>query len=234
MSEATIMESDVDERGWAALRAGVATRANRLAMQAALADALAELTTLRAELQAAKERAEKAEALAYVPGLRKCAKCGCSLLSTNLHVNHGAVSANNEPQDCPNGCGPMWPVTERQAGNEMIDRMEVMSDTIRDLQSRPAVTDEMVERSSHAISDVIDWDGERLGNKLTPFECQQAARAALVAALTEPPKPRQWPTESKHCMSAMDGDCDWPHCPQIRDGEPKATGRDCPLIWSER
>lgn len=31
-----------------------------------------------------------------------------------------------------------------------------------------------------------------------------------------------------YCHANMDGDCDWPGCPQARDGEPAATGRDCP------
>ena len=32
-----------------------------------------------------------------------------------------------------------------------------------------------------------------------------------------------------HCHAGRDGDCSWFHCPQIRDGEPFLTGRDCPL-----
>jgi len=31
-----------------------------------------------------------------------------------------------------------------------------------------------------------------------------------------------------HCMSDDDGFCDWPKCPQIRDGEPAKSGRHCP------
>lgn len=31
------------------------------------------------------------------------------------------------------------------------------------------------------------------------------------------------------CQSDDDGDCDWGHCPQLRDNEPHATGRHCPL-----
>lgn len=31
------------------------------------------------------------------------------------------------------------------------------------------------------------------------------------------------------CHSDSDGDCDWPDCPQLRDGEPEKTGRSCPL-----
>ena len=43
------------------------------------------------------------------------------------------------------------------------------------------VTEADMIRCSHAVSDVVDWDGERLGQKLTPFECQEAARAVLTA-----------------------------------------------------
>lgn len=31
------------------------------------------------------------------------------------------------------------------------------------------------------------------------------------------------------CHSGLDGECSWEECPQIRDGEPNATGRHCPL-----
>ena len=31
------------------------------------------------------------------------------------------------------------------------------------------------------------------------------------------------------CRSGGDGDCVWKHCPQLRDGEPKKSGRHCPL-----
>ena len=45
------------------------------------------------------------------------------------------------------------------------------------------------------------------------------------------PRGRSWaPTDyESFCQSASDGDCDWPHCPQNRDGEPDKSGRHCPL-----
>lgn len=79
---------------------------------------------------ALRDEVERLEKLVYVPGLWKCAKCKCSVISTNLHVNASTdrmFSANNQPQICPNECGPMWRVTERDAGNELIDRMEALS-----------------------------------------------------------------------------------------------------------
>lgn len=60
--------------------------------------------------------------LAHVPGLTKCDKCGFSLLSNNLHAETGDVSARDEPSICPNDGTPMRRVTEREAGNELLDR----------------------------------------------------------------------------------------------------------------
>lgn len=31
------------------------------------------------------------------------------------------------------------------------------------------------------------------------------------------------------CHADSDGDCNWRQCPQLRDGEPRKSGRDCPL-----
>lgn len=31
------------------------------------------------------------------------------------------------------------------------------------------------------------------------------------------------------CQSDDDGHCEWKDCPQLRDNEPHATGRHCPL-----
>lgn len=31
------------------------------------------------------------------------------------------------------------------------------------------------------------------------------------------------------CHAHRDGECWWDSCPQLRDGEPKATGRHCPI-----
>lgn len=35
------------------------------------------------------------------------------------------------------------------------------------------------------------------------------------------------------CEAGSDGDCTHPMCPQLRDNEPRATGRSCPLYdWN--
>ena len=33
----------------------------------------------------------------------------------------------------------------------------------------------------------------------------------------------------ERCQAARDGECDYAHCPQLRDGEPARSGRHCPV-----
>ena len=81
-------------------------------------------TLERVDPQAAARIAEL-EALVYVPGLWRCPKCKFGLLQSNLNAATGAVTARDTPGDkCPNCAGPLWRVTERQAGNDMVDRCE--------------------------------------------------------------------------------------------------------------
>lgn len=35
------------------------------------------------------------------------------------------------------------------------------------------------------------------------------------------------------CHAGSDGDCSWVSCPQVRDGEPRRSGRHCPLDWGD-
>lgn len=91
--------------------------------------------------QLAEERKARGEAerLCYVPGVWRCAKCNLRLISQTLHVNLGMVSADNEPQQCANGCGPMWRVSERDAGNKAIDTAEALQDKLAELQNGIAI-----------------------------------------------------------------------------------------------
>jgi len=83
---------------------------------------------LAAALAASQARAAELERLVYVPGVWRCAKCKLNLVSTEMHATTGAFRANNSPQECPNGCGPLWRKTEREAGNELVDRLDGLTD----------------------------------------------------------------------------------------------------------
>lgn len=86
----------------------------------------------RAAIQAEKalwdgleKRIAELEALVYVPGLWRCAKCKFQLVQAVLNASTGTVHSHDKPgEKCPNCSGPLWRVTERQAGNDMVDRCE--------------------------------------------------------------------------------------------------------------
>ncbi|MEW4985222.1 hypothetical protein [Stenotrophomonas geniculata] len=47
-----------------------------------------------------------------VPGVVRCAKCAFQLHRTTLYLQSGTVgSGDSKTEPCPNGCGPLWPVT---------------------------------------------------------------------------------------------------------------------------
>jgi hypothetical protein len=92
----------------------------------------------RAALDELANEVGRLEALVYVPGLWRCAKCELRVVATNFHVNDGRMSAGVEPRHCDNGCGPMWRVSEREAGNRLCDQAEVAADRIRELEARTA------------------------------------------------------------------------------------------------
>lgn len=54
-----------------------------------------------------------------VPGVMRCAKCEFQLVRTNLYVNSGTTGpGDSKTEPCPNGCGPLWPVTWKQWAEE--------------------------------------------------------------------------------------------------------------------
>lgn len=67
--------------------------------------------------------------------------------------------------------------------------------------------------------------------RLRPLNSDQIALVARLRELAT----EQLGNESAedHCRAARDGECFWEKCPQIRDGEPKRSGRSCPLRWLE-
>ena len=66
-----------------------------------------------------------AERSDLVPGRMRCAKCSFALTRINLYVNHGTTGAGgNETEPCPNGCGPLWPVTWKQEAADTDKKLE--------------------------------------------------------------------------------------------------------------
>ena len=91
-----------------------------------VANLLATISALRTRNEALTAEKDELAKQVYVPGLWKCAKCKCTVVSTLIDANSGRFAANHEPQQCPNDCGPMWRVTEREGGNNVADALDRM------------------------------------------------------------------------------------------------------------
>lgn len=59
----------------------------------------------------------------WVPGRFRCAKCNLGLTASTLYLQSGTIGVNNEPQECSNGCGPMWRVTWEQEAKELSENI---------------------------------------------------------------------------------------------------------------
>ena len=62
--------------------------------------------------------------LKYVPGHLRCAKCNFYLISKTLYMKSGTIGANKKPDDCANGCGPMWRVTWKDHAKLLSDAQD--------------------------------------------------------------------------------------------------------------
>ncbi|MGM7980369.1 hypothetical protein [Yersinia enterocolitica] len=72
------------------------------------------ITSIESQLETARKRITELENAALVPGVLHCAKCNFQLSKTNLYMKSGTTGpGDNKTEPCPNGCGPLWPVTWR-------------------------------------------------------------------------------------------------------------------------
>lgn len=154
-----------------------------------------DVAALISELKAAREERDELARKVFVPGVRRCAKCGLRLVTSTLHVGDGRVSANNEPQDCPNECGPMWPLTEREAGNDLCDRLDAATERAQaaEAQRDRALSEkaELVEALKALVALFDDYRESDLSHSdahsiLVRYPVWDHARAAIAAAEPQP------------------------------------------------
>jgi hypothetical protein len=111
--------------------------ANDAAYKKAHDDISANYDALLKRLEDAEAEVERLKALVHVPGAWRCAKCKFTVHKMVMCASSGnvGVKADTKTELCPNGCGPLWPYTERQAGNDAIDRLEEAFEREKTLKS---------------------------------------------------------------------------------------------------
>lgn len=115
----------------------------------------------------------------FVPGVMHCAKCRFRLNRINLNVNVGTVTAgDNKTEPCPNGCGPLWPITWEQEAREGYAALEAMFERAyaaeQALAARP---------SSPVLQLVASKSGTKQGQDAAPAE-QDTGDCGFSACIT--------------------------------------------------
>lgn len=92
------------------------------------------------EIQRLQARIRELEALVYVPGLWRCGKCNFQLVQATLHAGDGSISTRDKPgEQCPNCDVPLWRITEREAGNSLVDQLNDLSTQFSERDREPEV-----------------------------------------------------------------------------------------------
>lgn len=94
----------------------LAERVEQLATDWGCVDEADKRDAIAAELRALAHKAGN-----LVPGVMHCAKCKLRLHRTTLYMGSGTTGAgDSKTEPCPNGCGPLWPVTWEQEAREAM------------------------------------------------------------------------------------------------------------------
>lgn len=95
---------------------------------------------LKTELyEKAKAALSAANEKLLVPGVLHCAKCSFQLAKTNLYLKSGTTGpGDNKTEPCPNGCGPLWPVTWEQWSREIGVQLDRYFDEAKELKVKLA------------------------------------------------------------------------------------------------
>jgi len=144
--------------------------------------AIAERIEANGRAEALSAKVAELEKLVYVPGVLRCAKCSLRLVSTIIDAGGGRMASDNSPHQCPNGCGPMWRLTERQAGNELCDQVDALTDKANRAEAAEAVIATYEKANKAIIAEAADVDKDVVFAFLSGKDTSDTARMKATIA----------------------------------------------------
>ncbi|WP_310984353.1 ead/Ea22-like family protein [Escherichia coli] len=107
----------------------------------------------QALLEASEKRIAEQQSAIIAPGIMRCAGCGFVLTKNSINMAAGTITAgDSKTEPCPNGCGPLWPVTWKEQALQMRDDSEQWFIELQQAKNRIAELEEreilLPERSS--------------------------------------------------------------------------------------
>lgn len=94
---------------------------------------------LRRKTEAAEKRIAEQQSSIIAPGIMRCAGCGFVLTKNSVNLAAGTITAgDSKTEPCPNGCGPLWPVTWKEHALQMRDDSEKWFEELQEANRRIA------------------------------------------------------------------------------------------------
>lgn len=167
-----------------------------------------------------------------VPGVMRCAKCSLQLHRTNLYMGSGTTGpGDSKTEPCPNGCGPLWPVTWQTWATEGWEQAERYHDELRQLQNSPKGGSDGWQSMDTAPKSVAD--GSRIDGiyllGFIPDDDLVDPQAAIDVIWWEPLLPNSSGGRGKWCANRYGEALEvvptkWQHLPAAR---PTSHGAGC-------
>ncbi len=108
-----------------------------------------------------REEAGSLRGQVFAAGQFSCRACALNLTATLLCEQDGSTGPDNQPQSCPNGCGPMQRVTEREMRKRAEDDVEIAIDRAEKAETELEVLRVELkgeqERSRHLLEQSNMW-----------------------------------------------------------------------------
>ena len=112
---------------------------------------------LQDEIYGLKARIAELESSVIAPGIMRCAKCSFVLTKNSINMSAGTITAgDSKSEPCPNGCGPLWPVTWREKALQARDDSEQWFEDFQTAKKRIAEL-ERFRTAYMEWSDKTDW-----------------------------------------------------------------------------
>lgn len=110
------------------------------------------------EVRECRRQVEAMRVNNIVPGVMHCAKCKFHLTRTVLYVGSGTTGpGDSSSEPCPNGCGPLWPVTWEQHAADGWRAAEDQQAEIKELHAKVAERDQKIAKMQR---DLDDWNND--------------------------------------------------------------------------
>lgn len=93
----------------------------------------------------------------FVPGVMRCAKCNFVVVRRVFSAIDGTVGdGDNKTEPCPNGCGPLWPMTWEQNSRDMEERCEAAVLEAANLRAQLALRPQPSGETREQVAEIIE------------------------------------------------------------------------------